>query len=192
MLAGMTDAEQSEGLTSEGMSWPTRILMVAACIIGLLDIILVTVGNIPTTPRLTQSEYVLVPIIERSADGNSEGTTSAVLSTNFTMKIPKRIKGQKVEISRVAFFSEADALLGSGNISQITVVPTGGLSIGSSEGDPPVIPPLNEGVISFRATLRDTSGLAPGTKIYTQVEGTAGNTYFKARSKASATTGGEA
>jgi hypothetical protein len=187
----MTNAEQSEGRAYAGMSWPTRILMVAACIIGLLDIILVTVGNIPITPRLTQSEYVLVPIVERGADGISEGTTSSVLSTNFTMEIPKRIKGQKVEISRVAFFSETDTLLGSGDVSQVTLVGNGGLAIGSSGGDPPIVPPLNEGEISFRATLNDTSGLAPGTKIYTQVEGTAGNTYFRARSKASATTGGE-
>ena len=187
----MTDAEQSKGRAYAGMSRPTRILMVTACIIGLLDIILVTVGNIPITPRLTQSEYVLVPIIERGADGISEGATSSVLSTNFTMEIPKRIKGQKVEISRVAFFSETDTLLGSGDVSQVTLVGNGGLALGSSEGDPPIIPPLSEGEISFRATLNDTSGLAPGTKIYTQVEGTAGNTYFRARSKASATTGGE-
>jgi hypothetical protein len=188
----MTGEVQDDGSSYPGMSWPTRILMVAACIIGLLDIILVTVGNVPTTPRLTQSEYVLVPIIERGADGNPEGTTSAVLSSNFTMKVPKRIKGQKVKISKVAFFSETDTLLGSGNVSQVTMAATEGLFLGSSGGDPPVIPPLNEGEISFRATLRDTSGLAPGTKIYTRVEGTAGNTYFRARSKASATTGGEA
>jgi hypothetical protein len=188
----MTNAEQGEGGSYAGMSLPTGILMVAACIIGLLDIVLVTVGNIPVTPRLTQSEYVLVPIIERGGDGISEGTTSAVLSTNFTMKVPSRIKGQKVEISKVAFFSETDILLGSGSVSQVTLAESGGLSLGWSRGDPPVIPPLNEGEISFRATLSDTSGLAPGTKIYTQVEGTAGNTYFRARSKASATTGGEA
>jgi hypothetical protein len=53
------------------------------------------------------------------------------------------------------------------------------------------VPPLNEAEISFRATLRNTSGLAPGTKIYSQVEGIAGKTYFKARSRPSAATGGE-
>ncbi len=190
MLFSMSSAQPAEGRSSAGMGWPTTVLMVLACLIGLLDILLVTIGNDPVTPRLTQSEYVLVPIVERAAGGDTEGRTSALLSTNFTMKVPKRIKGQKVEISRVSFFSETDRPLGSANVSHVTMTGTGGLTIGPSSGEP-VVPPLNEAEISFRATLRDTSGLAPGTKIYSQVEGIAGSTYFKARSRPSATTGGE-
>jgi hypothetical protein len=186
----MTAADPAEGRASGGMGWPTAILMVIACLIGLLDIVLVTIGNEPVTPRLTQSEYVLVPIVERGAGGASEGKTSALLSTNFTMKVPKRLKAQRVEISRVAFFSETDDPLGSANVSHVTMAATRGLAIGPRSGEP-LVPPLNEGEISFRATLRNTSGLAPGTKIYSQVEGIAGNTYFKARSRPSATTGGE-
>jgi hypothetical protein len=189
MLFSMSDADPAEGATSGGMGWPTAILMAVACLIGLLDIVLVTIGNEPVTPRLTQSEYVLVPIVERAA-GEAEGKTSALLSTNFTMKVPKRLKAQKVEISKVAFFSETDDPLGSANVSHVTMAGTGGLKIGPTSGQP-LVPPLNEGEISFRATLRNTSGLAPGTKIYSQVEGIAGNTYFKARSRPSATTGGE-
>jgi hypothetical protein len=190
MLFSMTNADQGEGRGSEGVGWPSAVLMMVACLIGLLDIVLVTVGNDPVTPRLTQSEYVLIPIVERVGSGDADGKTSALLSTNFTMKVPKRIKGQKVEISKVAFFSENDAPLGSANVSHVTMAGTGGLRIGPATGQP-VVPPLNEAEISFRATLRDTSGLAPGTKIYTQVEGIAGNTNFKARSRPSATTGGE-
>jgi hypothetical protein len=194
MLFLMTSADEGILREPEGLGWRTTLLMGVACLIGLADIFLVTIGNTPVTPRLTQSEYVLVPIVERSS-GDPEGTTSALLSTSFTMRVPKSLKAQKVEITRVAFFSETDAPLGSARVSDVTVVPTGGLplmsTIPTASGDA-VIPPLNEGEISFRATLRDTSQLAPGTKIYSQVEGTAGNTYFRARSRPSAATGGEA
>jgi hypothetical protein len=108
MLFSMTGADPGEGGASGGLGWPTAVLMAVACLIGLLDIVLVTIGNEPVRPRLTQSEYVLVPIVERAAGGETEGTTSALLSTNFTMKVPKRLKAQKVEISKVAFFSETD------------------------------------------------------------------------------------
>ena len=172
------------------MGWPTTLLMALACLIGLADIILVTIGNEPVTPRLTQSEYVLVPIVQRSG-GDAQGAPSALLSTNFTMTVPKRLKAQRVEISKVAFFSESNVPLGSARVSEVTMGDRGGFVADEASGSP-VIPPLNEAEISFRATLRDISQLAPGTKIYTQVEGTAGNTYFKARSRPSAATGGEA
>lgn len=189
----MTAADARDPQEPAGLGWPTTLLMTLACLIGLADIVLVTIGNVPVTPRLTQSEYVLVPIVERSAE-NAEGTSSALLSTSFTMEVPKSIKAQKVEISRVAFFSEADEPLGSARVSDVTVVQTGGLPLISSfpGSGSPVIPPLNEGEISFRATLRDTSRLSPGAKIYSQVEGTAGNTYFRAQSRPSAASGGEA
>lgn len=173
------------------MSRPVKMLMGIACLIGLAGIILVTVGNAPVAPNLEQSEYKLVPVVERGTTGNpGTGEPTNFLSTTFTMTIPSRLKGQPVEISKVDFFSEQNVLIGTAEVSNVVLTSNEALRIGANFADKPVVPPLTEGVVSFRATLEDTSGLAAGTKIYTRVEGKAGNTDFRARSQAVATSSG--
>lgn len=178
--------------TSTGKSkGPARILMGLACLIGLTDIILVTVGNSPVTPSLAHSGYKLEPIVENGITGTTQsvGAVSNLLSTNFTITIPSRLKGQRVEINKVDFFTEQDVFLGSASVSGVTLDGPEAFSLGSNPAGSAVIPPLSRGLIRFRASLKDTAGLSPETKIYTQVQGTAGKTNFRARSKASQTTG---
>lgn len=175
------------------MKRPKKSLMAVACLIGLLDILLVTAGNAPITPGLTQSEYAYS---SETAQGATGGTLTGSIITNrvsttFTMVIPSRLKGQRVEISRVDFFSDQDVLLGSAKVSDVKLAGPEAFSFGPRSPGSPVIPPLGEGRVSFGATLQNAPGLTAETKIYTQVEGTAGSTNFRARSKASQTTGAQ-
>ncbi|MGQ0678260.1 MAG: hypothetical protein ACT4OM_01135 [Actinomycetota bacterium] len=168
------------------MNWPTRTVAALACVAGLSAIVLVTVGNAATAPALSQTEYILTPTNERGLTGGSaEGPVSHLLTTRFTMRIPGRLKAQRVVIDRVQFFSEQDELLGFAEVSGITVVDEGAGGTQPAVSSRPIIAPLTDGVIRFDATLEDATGLAPGTKIYSRVEGSAGSTGFRAISAAS-------
>lgn len=173
------------------MKWPKNAVMGAACLIGLLAIVLVTVGNAPVTPGLTQSEYNYSSETAQGVTGGklTGSTITNSVSTTFTMIIPSSLKGQRVEISKVDFFSDQDVLLGSAEVTDVALTGLKAFGFGSRSSGSPVIPPLTSGQISFRATLENAAGLTAETKIYTQVEGTAGSTNFRARSKASQTTG---
>lgn len=161
--------------------------MGTAFLVGLAAILLVTLGNAPVKPQLTQSDFKLLPIVDRNASGASPGAPASLLSTTFTMTVPKRLKGQQVQISRVEFFSEQDAPLGTATVSEIELAGGRAFQFGTASPEAPLIPPLTQGSISFRATLRNSSSLAPGAKIYTRVKGTAGSTEFSARSRANPT-----
>lgn len=165
--------------------------MAAASLIGLLDILLVTAGNAPVNPGLTQSEYTYSSETAQGVTGSTltGSTITNRVSTTFTMVIPSRLKGQRVEISKVDFFSDQGVLLGSAKVSEAKLAGPEAFSFGSRSPGSPVIPPLGEGRVSFRATLENAPGLTAETKIYTRVEGTVGSTTFSARSKASQTRG---
>lgn len=119
-------------------------------------------------------------------------------TAQFDLEIPKRMKGQLIEIETVAFHDEKGKRLGELRVESINrrlrVRPTGP---SPAPGSPPGAPglsltvkpvegklhlwPLEAGIVNFNAVSRTTMGIQPGQRIYAVVSGRSGVRGFEVR-----------
>lgn len=160
---------------------PVLLMMALAFLIGMADIALITVGTMPIRPRVVQSSYELIPVVRRAAGGSQSSSSASLLSTKFKLSVPPQVRGRKVAVSQIRYYSQGGRFLGLAGAIQVTGAPSGSPEL--------LIPPLQQAEIGVRASPDDTLGVSPGSKIYAEVEGKAGSRTFKARSAVSAASG---
>jgi hypothetical protein len=153
-----------------------------ACLAGVMDVALLTAGDTPVKPRVVRSRYELVPVVVRGTAGENPQPGSLLTST-FGLEVPSHLRGRRVGVSQVEFFSERGDLLGSAEVSNIrppeSWIPE---SLAGSGESSILIPPLKSAVISFSAVPAAALPVEPGAKIYAEIDGRAGQNSFSARS----------
>lgn len=176
--------------------------MVLAFLSGLAAIALVTLGAAPVEAEVTDSHHRLIPVVQRSALPDSSPQTVSLLSSSFTITIPRQLKQRYLAITEVEFMGEDGELLGPSNLSAVTgswsSLELPGVDvlrqITDSVPDASAIPlsPLGETEISLRATAQQDLGLEPGSAIYAEIEGTSGSEEFTVRSELGLATAADA
>jgi hypothetical protein len=153
-----------------------------ACLAAVLDLALLSAGNSPVKPTVVRSRYELVPVVVRSTSGENPQPGSLLTST-FGIEVPTHVRGRRVGVSQVEFFSERGDLLGSAEVSEVSYsgswIPE---RLATAEDSSVLVPPLESAVITFRAIPSAALPVQPGAKIYAEIDGRAGRNSFSARS----------
>ena len=153
-----------------------------ACLAGVMDFALLTAGNSPVKPRVIRSRYELVPVVVRTTAGENP-QPGALLTSTFGIEVPSNLRGRRVGVSQVEFYSERGELLGSAEVSEVrhsgSWIPE---RLAGSADSSVLIPPLESAVITFSAAPAAALPVEPGAKIYAEIDGRAGRNSFSARS----------
>lgn len=175
--------------------WP---LLLLAFLVGLADIVLVTLGAAPVEADVTDADHRLISVVQRSTSSNEPPRTASLLSSTLTVTVPRQLKARYMTISRVDLFTEDGIRLESSNLSSVMgsweSVQLPGLDFlqeasGSTPDDSSIpLSPFGETRVILRVTAQQDLGLQPGNRIYAQIEGATGSQPFRVRSELGLTT----
>ena len=182
---------------------PSRRAVLAAGISGLLSLIFLVLAILPLKAELISSDVRITsagPLL--SPGGLPPGAQppgaqppgvspeqTQFLTGSFSLKIGKRFKGQRIAFDRVVLFDEKGKELGSIKIGPVTRIiklqqsddKSAAPSSSESVQGTLFLWPLEEGQITFPAFAQKSFGVAPGAKIYAEIQGDSGIRSFKVK-----------